>query len=376
MTDRPRPESRGALVPLVAILAVIMTTWALKAAASVILPLVFALFLVGVFWPIQRLLQRVLPRSVSAVLTLAAFLGVCWAFAEGMGDCAEMVVEAWPRYQDRVGDLVAQASAVSQRWGLPPIDGVGDLGGGGAEGRMDKVVHHATRVAAGFGAFVLVVGFFVLGLLEVRPFQHKFHDALADRARRDWSTLVSKVATDFQRYVVVRTAIGLANGVAAYLFSLAIGLDMPFLWGFSTFLLNYIPTVGSIVATILPVLFALLQFEGFGRPMAVLGGLGGIQIVMGIWIDPLVQGKYLSLSPLVVLLSVTFWGWVWGIPGAFISVPLTIVVVIACKQSRETEWIARLLAGDHERHGGSSSTRLPWRRKKSVAGSSGAAAST
>lgn len=350
MSARPHPEERSALVPLVAIIAVILSVWALKAAASVLLPLVFALFLVGVFWPIQRLLQRVLPRSVAAVFTLAAFLGVCWAFGEGVGDCAEMVVEAWPRYQERVGDLVAQASAATTRWGLPPIDGIGDLGGA-AEGRMSQVVHHATRLAAAFGAFVLVVGFFVLGLLEVRPFQRKLHDTLAERAERDWSKVIGTVATDFQRYVVVRTAIGLANGLAAYLFSLAIGLDMPFLWGFSTFLLNYIPTVGSIVATILPVTFALLQFEGFGRPAAVLGGLGGIQIVMGIWIDPLVQGKYLSLSPLVVLLSVTFWGWVWGIPGAFISVPLTIVVVLACQQSPQTEWIARLLAGDEERRG-------------------------
>lgn len=339
----------------------ILSVWALQAAASVILPLVFALFLVGVFWPIQRRLQRVLPRSLAAVLTLAAFLGVCWAFGEGMGDCAEMVVDAWPRYQGRVDALVAQASSMSQRWGLPALESIGDLGGQGGEGRMSQVVHHATRVVAALGSFTLVVGFFVLGLLEVHAIQNKFHDELADRERNDWSTAIARGATDFQRYVVVRTAIGLANGVAAYLFCLLIGLDMPFLWGFMTFLLNYIPTVGSIVATILPVVFALLQFEGVGRAAAVLGGLGGIQIAMGLWIDPLVQGKYLSLSPLVVLLSVTFWGWVWGIPGAFISVPLTIVVVIACKQSPQTEWIARLLAGDHERHGGSSS---PVRRRR------------
>ena len=133
---------------------------------------------------------------------------------------------------------------------------------------------------------------------------------------------------------------------------------------------HHIPTVGSIVATVVPVLFALLQFESAGMAAAVLGGLGGIQIVMGLWIDPLVQGKYLSLSPLVVLLSVTFWGWVWGIPGAFISVPLTIVVVIACRQSRETAWIARLLAGDHERRDQSSTTFPPWRRRRSVERSS------
>jgi len=354
---------------------VILSTWALKIASSVILPLVFALFLVGVFWPIQRLLQRVLPRSLAAVLTLAAFLGVCWAFGEGVGDCAEMVVDAWPRYQERVGTLTAQASTMAQKWGLPAFEGIGDLGGQGAEGRMSQVVHQATRVAAAFGAFTLVVGFFVLGLLEVHAFQNKFHDELADRTRSNWSTLVTKVATDFQRYVVVRTAIGLANGLAAYLFSLAIGLDMPFLWGFLTFLLNYIPTVGSIVATILPVVFALLQFESLGRPAAVLGGLGGIQILMGLWIDPLVQGKYLSLSPLVVLLSVTFWGWVWGIPGAFISVPLTIVVVIACRQSRETEWIARLLSGDDGDRDRSSASFPPWRRKKPVHGPSSATAS-
>lgn len=371
VSARPGHEQRGALVPLVAIIAVILTVWALQAAASVILPLVFALFLVGVFWPVQHQLQRWLPRSVAAVLTLAVFLGVCWAFAEGVGDCAEMVVDAWPRYQDRVGALVGQASSVAQGWGLPAFE-IGDLGRKASEGNVSQVVHQVTRVLAALGSFVLVVGFFVLGLLEVRPFEHKFHEALEDRARRDWSALVTTVAKDFQRYVVVRTAIGLVNGLAAYLFCLVIGLELPFLWGFQTFLFNYIPTVGSIVATIVPVLFALLQFESFGMAAAVLGGLGGIQIVMGIWIDPLVQGKYLSLSPLVVLLSVTFWGWVWGIPGAFISVPLTIVVVIACRQSRATEWIARLLAGEHER-GGPSGTFLPWLRRRRSADGPGAA---
>jgi predicted PurR-regulated permease PerM len=98
------------------------------------------------------------------------------------------------------------------------------------------------------------------------------------------------------------------------------------------------------VAVIPPVLFGLVQFQSIPMALLVLLGVGGVQLIMGQYIDPLLQGKYLALSPLVVLLSVTFWGWLWGIGGAFLGVPLTIGVVITCRRFARTRWIATLLA--------------------------------
>jgi predicted PurR-regulated permease PerM len=124
------------------------------------------------------------------------------------------------------------------------------------------------------------------------------------------------------------------------------GLDLAVLWGLLAGILNFIPTIGSIVSVIPPALFALLQFGVGWQAPAVLVGIGLIQIVLGAYVDPKLQGRYLELSAFVVLVSITFWGWAWGLAGAFIAVPLTAALVVALGEFEETEWVARLLTRD------------------------------
>jgi predicted PurR-regulated permease PerM len=109
------------------------------------------------------------------------------------------------------------------------------------------------------------------------------------------------------------------------------------------FLLNYIPTLGSILGVIPPVLFGLVQ-GGWRLGALALVAVGGVQLVMGTLVDPRLQGRYLRLSPLVVLFSVAFWEWLWGIPGAFIGVPLTVGLVITLARFESTRWVAVLLS--------------------------------
>jgi AI-2 transport protein TqsA len=198
------------------------------------------------------------------------------------------------------------------------------------------------------------VAFFVLGLLEVHDFRDKLAHALPEDEGARWFDSLKRVVTDFQIYIVVRTVIGLITGVLIWLLCLIVGVEFAFIWGFINFLLNYIPTLGAIIGVIPVVAFALVQF-GIGlEALVVLMGVSAIQIFMGIYLDPLLQGRQLSLSPLIVLFSVTFWGWLWGVPGAFIGIPITIALVIACDQYERTRWIAVLLA--HSRPAISSGT--------------------
>jgi AI-2 transport protein TqsA len=183
-----------------------------------------------------------------------------------------------------------------------------------------------------------------LGLLEVPEFREKLTRSLAQDEGERWFESLRRIITDFQIYIVVRTVIGLITGVLIWLLCVLVGLDFAFLWGFINFLLNYIPTLGSIIGVVPVSAFALIEFGIGVEALVVLLGVSGIQIVMGIYLDPLLQGRQLSLSPLVVLFSVTFWGWLWGVPGAFIAIPITIALVIACDQYDRTRWIAVLLA--------------------------------
>lgn len=128
------------------------------------------------------------------------------------------------------------------------------------------------------------------------------------------------------------------------LVSWLIGLDFAFIWGLMHFLFNFIPMIGAIIAIAVPTLFAFLQFESWNMALLALLGIGGVQVVISSTIGPLLQGKFLSISPLVILLSVTLWASLWGIPGSFIAVPLTILIIMACHEFEQTRWIAILLS--------------------------------
>ena len=117
-----------------------------------------------------------------------------------------------------------------------------------------------------------------------------------------------------------------------------------FFWAFLIFILNYIPTIGYLIATLFPALISLLQFGTFINPMIVLVAIGSIQFLVGNVIEPKLMGNSLNVSPLVVLISLAFWGTIWGVTGMILSVTITIMIIISCSQFKSTKWIAILLS--------------------------------
>jgi predicted PurR-regulated permease PerM len=327
---------------LVAVAGAVVLLAGLRVAEAVMVPLAFAIFLAAVFWPLQRRLAQRLPAGVAALLTLLAVLAVLALLVGAFSLAIDTVIDNGRPYFAQIEQLLRDVRAWLEAQGIPVAGG--DDGGGehlrtGALGAVQTSVEVVS-------SFVLILALFVLGLLEVMDYHAKLTAIAGPRADR-WLAAVRRVTDDFQRYIVVRTLVGLITGVATGLVCLLAGLEFAFVWGLINFLLNYIPTIGSIIGVIPPVLFALVQFEGAGHALVVLAGVGGVQLLMGNWIDPLLQGRFLRLSPFVVLLSVVFWGWLWGIAGAFLSMPITVAVVIAARQSERTRWLSTLLA-DHE----------------------------
>jgi AI-2 transport protein TqsA len=319
---------------------VLAVIWGLKLTSSVSLPLAFGLFLVAVTWPIYRFGTRWLPRGIAALVTLGVFLGVVYGITAALYESAEELAESSSQYSQRFGEISDELRSTAAGYGLQMPD---------PDSAAKSLRSGAMRLSKGavgfFGGAVLVCAYLLLGLLEVSDYGKK-----VGRSRRQserWKRVADRVAKDFQRYVAVRTLIGILTGVAVTIGCWIIGLDLALMWGLVNFLLNYIPTLGSIVAIVPPVLFALATEDATTALLAA-GVIGGIQLVMGNWIDPLIQGRYLKLSPLVVLFSVVFWGWVWGIAGAFIGVPLTLVIVLVCREFASTRWIAILLAAAEE----------------------------
>jgi predicted PurR-regulated permease PerM len=312
------------------------------------MPLAFAVFLIALAWPLQEKLARHLPRWASLMFTILALLATLGAFLGALIWSADLMAARLPQYAGKLRQVYDQIQTALGSYGLS----LPDLGGG-AGGEIGKAVLHAAYGSVSL--ILLILALTILGLVEVGSFRAKAEHAFRDPQHgQDLLSSARAITEKFQSYLLARTIAAVLQGVAVALLSWILGLDLALVWGLLAFLLNYIPTLGSVLAVLPPTLFALVQFDGLGRALGVLVAMSVLQLVMGNYLDPLIQGKLLKLSPVVVLVSIIFWGWIWGIPGALLGVPIMVGIVIACDHYPATRWIARLLvekpAGDQKEH--------------------------
>ena len=158
------------------------------------------------------------------------------------------------------------------------------------------------------------------------------------------SNILEKINTSISDYIRLKTLVSLLTGVVGYLFLIIMKVDAPFFWALLIFLLNYIPTIGSLIATLFPAVFSLMQFGEFTPFLIILVGLGVLEWLIGNIVEPRVMGKTLNISPLVAIISLVVWGEIWGITGMLLSVPITVVMVIALSQFDSTKKIAIVLS--------------------------------
>lgn len=330
--------------PAQTIVAVVVALAALKVAAPLLAPFLLALFLIAVFRPLQRRLQRTMANSLAIGLTIMAFLGCVSLFLAVLWVSSLSLLRKWPQYVQIFDHYLRLATAA----GIPTPASHSD-----ADLRSwllnssfsDEVVRAMAEGLAVFAAgFSLVIAYLIMGLLEVDVFDDKLHHILPGRADQHWVAVATKISAGCRRYMLVRTVIGLLSGFLVGGATWLIGLDFAIIWGVLAFLLKYIPTLGTLLTVLLPTLFALLQFGHWQRALIALLAVGAVQALQGIVINPLIQSKYLAPSPLVIVFSVVFWGWMWGVVGAFLAVPLTVFLIVTCRQFERTRWLATLLA--------------------------------
>lgn len=217
------------------------------------------------------------------------------------------------------------------------VDILGELDPGVVMGYTATVLNSLKDVLAN-GFLIIVTAVFML--LEASSFPKKLGEILDDPD----GTLpqFERFGNEIKRYLALKTVICLSTGIVATLLCFAAGVDYPFLWGSLAFLLNYIPTIGSFIAAIPPVLLAFVQY-GFSHAIIVAIGYVVLNFAIGNFVEPRVMGRGLGLSTLVVFLSLIFWGWVFGPVGMILSIPLTMMMKIALESREDTKWIAVLL---------------------------------
>jgi AI-2 transport protein TqsA len=327
----------------VMICTVLLTLAGLWAARAVIAPVTFALFIIALIWPLQRRLKTVLPQVIAvlataAVALLAIGVGgslVIWSF----GGIAHWVIANAARLQSlymHAADLLEQrglyaaelfAEQINVLWLVQVLRAVG--------GSLQGVISFS----------IVTLVFVILGLLEVEPVGRRFI-RIGSAAAIDTA---AEIAARLQTYMLVRLGMSALTGVAFWVFTALDGLELHREWGVIAFVLNFIPFIGSFVATLLPTLFAVAQFESFYAALIVFVGLNLLQFVIGSYIEPRVAGTAVSVSPFMVLFAVFFWGMLWGIAGAFIGVPILIALATVCSKHPLARPVAVLLSANGEK---------------------------
>lgn len=196
-----------------------------------------------------------------------------------------------------------------------------------------------------FGNAFLVIFYLIFILLEEPIFPSKIKAMYSSPEKYDHvNGLLKKIDRSTSSYMAIKSLTSLLTGTLSYFVLLIIGVDGAFFWAFLIFLLNYIPAIGSIVATLFPTIFAMLQFGDLTHPVLVLAIVGSIQVAVGNLLEPRIMGNTLNISTLVVVLTLMLWGAIWGVIGMLLSVPVTVIIILVMSEIPTTRSIAILLS--------------------------------
>ena len=328
------------------IIAVAATIALLVAGRELLIPLVLAIF----FWILIRSLKaafermtvagRHLPAPAAFALALLAIVSACSVVGRIISSNISMIVREAPEYEKLLGQTISEAFAAFGFGEAPTVRQlIADLD------LFQILTTSATAMASLAGQAGVVAVYVLVLFLEERFFSRKLRALFPrpERRQRIKQTL-SHLGGDIMTYVGVKSLASLTVAVLCYLLMAAAGLDFASFWGLLIFIFNFIPNIGSAVATLLPSVLAFLQFDSPGKAVLVVIGLATFQFLVAYVFEPRLIGNSLNLSPLVVILSLVLWWALWGVPGMFLCVPIMVSLMILCVQFPQTRRIAILMS--------------------------------
>lgn len=336
---------RSIVVPL-SILTAIAVAAMLSFSTVIVAPVACALLIIAIVWPIQSRLERYLPQLAALAIVVTLIVAVFTIFgsivAWGFGRIGRSLIADAPRLQI----LYLQAAD----W--LDVHGIAVAGLWAEHFDMRSLARILQGVSARLNTMIsfwlVVLVYVLLGLLEIDPVARRIRAALKEDTARVLLVGSSLTAAKLRRYLLIRTIMSVATGGMVYVLATTLGLQLAAEWGVIAFTLNFIPFIGPFIATLLPTLYALAQFESLQSALVVFACLNLIQFVIGSYIEPRVAGKKLAISPFIVLFSVFLWTFLWGLFGAFIGVPIAIATLTFCAQSRSARWLAVLGASEDD----------------------------
>lgn len=369
----------------IAIIGLVVIGIVLRELSHIFIPLVIAIFLFFVFSPLNKWLSnKKVPIFIITLLDITITFSVLYGVGRIVVDSFLQFGEGLPIYGEKLSNIVRNTAAA---WGVTdPFFTEFSFDQLLAKLNLENIAGGIFSSSVSLLGSVLFVLFFFLFVLsgnesiyksikhryifkKVHPelkkikknLQHKDtsvdEQKLLDEFKKErqlreeqLENTFKKITEQIQRYIVAKVGVNLAAGIITTIVLSIIGVDFPIVWGLFVFLFNFIPTIGSAAALVFPVLFTLVQFDSVSTMILVLALMAGIQTLAFNVAEPMILGKRLNLNPLLILLSVLVWGYIWGIVGMLLSVPLTAIIkiIISNSTSPNMEFFEHLLSKEKD----------------------------
>jgi AI-2 transport protein TqsA len=331
---------------IVTFAAVIVVIYGLQMAKVLLVPFLIAAFLALItVRPMLWLQQRRVPSFLAALIIVSAIMLLLAVVGAVVGSSIAEFTAKLPEYQAQLDTIVDGVFDFVTKHlnGDQSMESIGDMvDPGWAMGLVATILNSLKDVLT--NAF-LIIFTMIFMLLEVSSVGTKVEAAFGRSAESMDGP--REFLHNLGRYLGIKTIVSIATGLCAFTLTWTLGLDFPLLWGMLAFLLNYVPTIGSIIAAVPAVLLALVQL-GPGAAGATAVGFAAINVAFGNLIEPRLMGYGVGISPLVVFIGLVFWGFVFGPVGMLLSVPLTMTLKLALESDERTRWVAILLGSERD----------------------------
>ncbi len=359
MSDKNQQKSTKIIILLLFFIALVFAVAITKILASFFKPVVLAFLISFLFFPlIKRLnIKCRIPWTLAILIVYIIFFGVFIGLSNILAASIESILKAIPEYNNRFISIYKKLSetldANSKFLFFFNLNTDKSL----IQNLFEQLnIFSALKQAAinftgGFLTFtktlflVILLSFFLLA--EMHFTRRKINTAFEGNNLKRVHKIINNVISEITHFITIKFIISLATGIVITVACCAIKMDFPLVWGFFAFAMNFIPTFGSIISSVVTILFSILQFYPSPLPVVIISlVMITTNFALGNILEPKIEGENLGLSPFIILISLSFWGWLWGILGMLIAVPLMVIVKIFCENISFLQPIAIFIGGN------------------------------
>lgn len=313
---------------------------------SLIIPLIFGIIL----WLLMRKIRSLFyiiglkdkwfPKWLKTLLSSAILFSLVWVIGFIVERNIQELIKYYDVYNTNFTSILKEFDSISSYKSEDIVKSFNS---------NDLINKYMSSVIASLQTIIsnviIVLIYMLFIILEESSFKNKVRAMFPNPDAYDERILVTRrIEKAITNYLGIKSLIALISSTIAYSIFTLSGLHAPFFWALLVFMFSFIPFFGVLISSFLPALFAIIQFGGYSESLIILFSVGSIQFIAGNIVEPKIMGNTMNVSPIVVILSLGFWGFIWGLPGMFLSVPITVIMVIIFSKFRSTRGIAIILS--------------------------------